>query len=133
MKVKYTGKVAATVIKHPEKDRYLVAKRTDGHGWEFPGGKHEKGETINETAEREIQEELKIKVTAKKAAENHSYRSKEWEIIPVYAETEIREINEITLTEHSEIKWIKPENLDSSEIDLDDEKSCLEAFNLDEK
>ena len=130
MKAKYTGKVAATVLKHPEKDKYLIAKRTDGHGWEFPGGKQEKGENLLETSEREIKEELKINIEAKKTAENHSYQSKEWEIVPIYAETETREINNITLTEHSEIKWIKPDIKEANSTDLGEEKECLKAFKL---
>lgn len=131
MKDKYTGKVAATVIDKGEKQKFLVAKRTDGHGWEFPGGKHEKGETLLQTAEREIMEELKLEVRAFEVAKEYSYMSGKFEIIPVYAKPLIEyPEDELKLTEHSEVRWIKPEKLDSYDLDLGIEKKCLEAFDL---
>jgi 8-oxo-dGTP pyrophosphatase MutT (NUDIX family) len=50
--------------------KYLVSQRPEGsilgQCWEFPGGKREPGETIEECVVREIHEELRIKVKVSK-------------------------------------------------------------------
>lgn len=49
-------------------DKYLIAKRRKGSHlagyWEFPGGKLEQGESLQDCLEREIEEELGIKIRA---------------------------------------------------------------------
>lgn len=51
-----------------EDGKVLIALRPEdamlGGLWEFPGGKQEKGETIEQTVERELAEELGVEVTA---------------------------------------------------------------------
>lgn len=60
-------------------DRILIARRRDdqmlGGLWEFPGGKREPGETLEETARREIREEtgLLVRVDAAYATVKHTY------------------------------------------------------------
>ena len=60
-------------------DRVLIARRCAdqmlGGLWEFPGGKQETGETIEETAVREIAEELgiEIRVVQKLGAIQHAF------------------------------------------------------------
>ncbi len=48
--------------------RVLIAKRPEGSNhegfWEFPGGKQEKDENLKDCLEREIEEELGVKVKA---------------------------------------------------------------------
>lgn len=57
--------VAAGVI-WDEQDRFLIAQRPLdgllGGLWEFPGGKQEAGETLPQTLQREIQEELALEI-----------------------------------------------------------------------
>ena len=129
MAEEYTGKVAATVIPNKKGLEYLIAKREDNGDWEFPGGKQHTYETIKETAEREIMEELGLKVEAKKTSEKHSYRAGGYKIIPVLAEI-VGEDFEIELIDHTDYKWIRPEKMGEMEINLENEKKCLEAFNL---
>ena len=56
--------VAAGLICHD--GRYLIAKRRTGVHlaglWEFPGGKREQGETLEECLQRELFEELSIRI-----------------------------------------------------------------------
>jgi mutator protein MutT len=49
-----------------QEGRYLIAKRPPGvhlaGHWEFPGGKREQGESLEECLQRELLEELNIKI-----------------------------------------------------------------------
>jgi A/G-specific adenine glycosylase len=68
---------AGVVWKSP--DNFLVARRNEkgmlGGLWEFPGGKQEGGESIPECIQRELEEELGIRVEVGKELVNvrHSY------------------------------------------------------------
>ena len=126
----YTGKVAAVVIaKTAEQKQYLIAKRNDNGDWEFPGGKPHKDENLLETAEREIKEELGLKIKAKEKTEEYSYSSGGYSIVPIYAEIMEADFN-IKLVDHTEYRWIKPEKIEELDIDLKNEVKCLQAFNL---
>jgi 8-oxo-dGTP diphosphatase len=61
----YLHVTAGLIWKH---GRVLIAKRPKGAHlegfWEFPGGKREKGESLKDCLEREIEEELGVKVKA---------------------------------------------------------------------
>ena len=57
--------IAIAVVQH--RDRFLIGRRPQGvvlgGYWEFPGGKVESGETPQQTAQRECQEETGLIVT----------------------------------------------------------------------
>jgi 8-oxo-dGTP diphosphatase len=63
--MKQTIQVAAGLIKKDH--RYLITKRPAGVHlggcWEFPGGKQEPGESLEECLQRELKEELGIDIT----------------------------------------------------------------------
>src|SRR5690625_3430132 len=60
----------AVGILRDARGRILIAQRRpgtlDAGQWEFPGGKHEPGETLQRTLARELYEELGIRVVARR-------------------------------------------------------------------
>ncbi|MFB6099861.1 MAG: NUDIX domain-containing protein [Candidatus Nanohalobium sp.] len=139
MSERYTGRVAATVIPRTGEERYfLVARRNDNGDWEFPGGKEHVDEDSLYTAEREMDEEFSIEVTAVKSKPDYIWKGGEYDIIPVYAEHMYRDmekvIDEELLTDHSEYTWIDTENLgtnlENAREKLGEEIKALEAFDL---
>ena len=99
--------VVVAVIK--KKGRYLLGKRPAkgllGGLWEFPGGKVNPGETHHEALEREVREELGIRVKPGKliATVNHAY-SHFRVTLNVYACTHVA--GKPQANSHVEVKWV---------------------------
>ena len=128
MEEDYTGKVAATVILR--EGSFLIARRDDNGEWEFPGGKQHTDETLLETSEREIKEELDIKVEASDKSPEHSFTGGGYDIVPVKA-SPIEKDFDIKLEDHIEIRWINIDQVGKELLDeLGDEVNCLEAFDV---
>lgn len=136
--VNHTDRVAAVVIpRTSKKEKYLVAKRVDNGNWEFPGGKENLDEELDRekgilgTAEREIKEELNLDVRAKESNDDYIYKGGGYDIFPVYAVHIYDDADQYLelLEDHDDYKWIDPQNL-PEDIELEDEKNCLEAFDL---
>ncbi|MBM7580977.1 (deoxy)nucleoside triphosphate pyrophosphohydrolase [Jeotgalibacillus terrae] len=108
-------KVVAAVIEN-EKSEILCALRAHNMAipnmWEFPGGKVEEGENLQEALEREIAEELECEIKAYDIInENiHEYDSFIIELISLKAE--LVEGTPVA-TEHAKLIWMPRENLDS--------------------
>lgn len=89
--------------------------------WEFPGGKLEKGETLEDCLKREIKEELglNVKILEKLPSNTHKYTDKKIiELIPFRCSLQTSEID---LKEHSRIEWAsisQLENFDWAEADI---------------
>ena len=109
--------VVCAVIRNDE-GKIFCCKRGPGRAldgfWEFPGGKVEPNETHEETIIREIKEELKTTIEPLKyiGVSNHEYTDLEKPFsITMYAyECKLIE-GELELTEHTEKKWVKVEDL----------------------
>lgn len=99
--------------------RILIAKRNlrqrYGGLWEFPGGKIEHGETIEQALAREIHEELDAPIMVSRVYPGYlfEYKNLKAEFIPVSGAIAPREIS---LLEHDECKFIELGEIGSYEI-----------------
>jgi 8-oxo-dGTP diphosphatase len=91
-------------------NKILIARRAPhkhmGGYWEFPGGKIEAGETPEQCLEREIKEELgiKIKVGAFLKENEHDYGSKQI-LLKAYLCDFLH--GQIQLKDHDQAEWIE--------------------------
>lgn len=109
------AKVTAAVIEREGK--VLIARRRKeigpGGWWEFPGGKLEAGETPEEGLEREIAEELGVHIIVGEFLCSVFYRNPTLSIELMAYRAEIIS-GEIMLTDHDEIRWVAPADLEES-------------------
>ncbi|MDR3586481.1 MAG: (deoxy)nucleoside triphosphate pyrophosphohydrolase [Desulfosporosinus sp.] len=103
---------AAIIIKE---NRVLIAERAPGENlagkWEFPGGKIELGETLQECLKREIREELEVEINVLELFGESIY---------VYQNGTIKLMafrcqwisGDFSLNVHSRIKWVTSQELD---------------------
>jgi 8-oxo-dGTP diphosphatase len=103
--------VVAAIIK--KDNLYLVAQRNrDKHmglKWEFPGGKVDPGETLQEALVREIYEELNIDINIHEKLAEERYKDNEINIILHYFLCTIKN-GVINLNEHEAMAWADKEN-----------------------
>ena len=107
--------------------KVLIAHRNPvgdmGNRWEFPGGKIDGDESPAQTIEREMMEEFSVKAQVhEKITENtfvHKNKECSLEAYLVTLEHDGME-TPFVLTEHSEYKWVFPEEIkDLSFVDSD--------------
>jgi len=103
--------VVAAIIK--KDNLYLVAQRNRdkymGLKWEFPGGKVDPGETLQEALVREIYEELNIDINIHEKLTEERYKDNEINIILHYFLCTIKN-GVINLNEHEAMAWVNKEN-----------------------
>ena len=94
----------------------LIARRAPeiDHGglWELPGGKVEPGESSEAALEREIREELGVRISVMQPAGEsvHDYDGKTIKLL-CYECTLTEGSVEPHVGEHSELRWVQPEEL----------------------
>ena len=104
--------VTAAIIRDGE--NILVVRRAPGEKlagfWEFPGGKVEQSETLQECLERELSEELNIatKVSGIVAVSDYNYENGSIKLIAL--EAEILH-GELTLSVHDKLQWLLPSEI----------------------
>ena len=100
-------------------NKVLVAKRAPGEKlaglWEFPGGKLEKGESLQECLERELEEEFGIITKSGPVVTSSIYKYDHGSFKIVALESTIVS-GTIELRVHDKVQWIDINNL--FEIDL---------------
>lgn len=104
--------VTAAVI---EKDgKVLIAKRKKaymGYLWEFPGGKKEDNETLEECLVREIKEELGIDIMVGDFLCSVKHLINCQYAIELFAFKAVALSHKFRLKDHDEIKWVNIEDL----------------------
>jgi 8-oxo-dGTP diphosphatase len=110
-------KVVVTAAVVERNGKVLVARRRRGliagGLWEFPGGKLEQGEDPRRGLERELEEELGVRARAGELLCTVPFTGpiKSFEL--VVFRTELLS-DEFTLTDHDEIRWLAPAEMDES-------------------
>ena len=130
----HIGDVVCAII---ERDgRFLIARRPEGRHlerkWEFPGGKAEPGESEREALERELHEELliRVEIIERLTPVDHCYPERCIRLIPFRCR--IIE-GEPVACDHEELRWIgigEAEEYDFPEADapiLAEYRSHLDA------
>jgi len=113
MNPKKTINVVAAIIR--KDDRILATQRGYGEfkgGYEFPGGKIEEGESKEGALIREIKEELDININITEFLHRVEYEYESFNLIMDCYFANIKS-GDIKLLEHSDMKWLKKEELDS--------------------
>jgi len=123
-------KVVAGFLK--KGDRFLLVRRPinkkRGGLWEFPGGKVENGETLEEAIKRELKEELGIKTKVRRFLSKINYKYPEGEIELILLEIDSKE--EPILKEALELRWVNFEEVKELELCPADKK-LLESLKKD--
>ena len=92
----------------------LAARRGEGKTlplkWEFPGGKIESGESVEECVRREMWEEMGIRVEIRGALPSSTHHYPEFSVT-LYPVVCTIVSGEIVLNEHAAIRWVSPREL----------------------
>ena len=113
--MKKTIKVVGAVIEN-EENEILCALRSPSMSmpnlWEFPGGKVENGENLEEAIEREIKEELNCIIEFSSVFNDNTHEYDNIIVNLVTVKCKIISCNP-TANEHSKLIWLKIQNLPS--------------------
>jgi 8-oxo-dGTP diphosphatase len=114
MKIDAIQVVAAVIFQN---DKVLSVQRTEHEKeyvslkWEFPGGKVEVGESLEEALVREIREELSVDIEVSEflMTVEHTYPDFH---LTMHVFKCVLDQGEITLNEHVALKWLSLDELD---------------------
>jgi len=107
-----TKHVVAAIIE--KEGKILLARRAPGEHsaglWEFPGGKQESGETLQQSLEREIFEEFGVKIKAGELLLRTETVVDDFYLI-LYALKAVHLNGDFEPTVHDSIVWVNPKEL----------------------
>jgi 8-oxo-dGTP diphosphatase len=113
--------VVAAIIK--KGNLYLVTQRNKdkymGLKWEFPGGKVEANETLQEALTREIYEELNINIDVYEKIAEERYKDSKINIVLHYFLCSIKD-GVISLNEHEAMEWADKTDFDKYDFVVGD-------------
>ena len=113
--------VVAAIIK--KGNLYLVTQRNKdkymGLKWEFPGGKVEANETLQEALTREIYEELNININVYEKIAEERYKDSKINIVLHYFLCSIKD-GAISLNEHEAMQWTDKTDFDKYDFVVGD-------------
>ena len=122
-----TIEVVAALIR--KDDRFLVCQRPPDKArallWEFPGGKIEPGESGPEALVRECREELGADIRVLGAFMDVTHAYPDLTVHLTLYESRIVS-GEVQRIEHSDIRWITPEEIDEYDFCPADQAFCAE-------
>ena len=123
-------KVTAGII--TENGRVLIALRKPGKHmagkWEFPGGKIEPGETPEQSLARELEEELAVRAQVGELLCRTFYEGEGVSLELLVFRVERVEGRPEAL-EHTEIRWVRPEELASYDL-ADSDRRVVEELDF---
>lgn len=113
-------KIVGTAIITDDEGRILIGQRPQGKDlaglWEFPGGKQETGETIEQCIVREIKEELDVECVVGKYLMEVAKVYPHGEFKLMVYQAKISEISHIKSLVHQALRWVKPQELKNYEF-----------------
>jgi len=108
-----TVEVAAALIQDT-RGRYLIARRREGTHlaglWEFPGGKREPGETLEECLRRELAEELSAEFAVGDKVETVRWEYPEKTVLLHFYRCRV-EGGTVAPLEGQALEWVSPDRL----------------------
>ena len=115
---KYVRVVAAIIVdKKPEDGSSIIFATQRGYGeykdgWEFPGGKIEKGETPQEALAREIMEELDTEIEVGELIDTIEYDYPKFHLSMDCFWCKLKK-GDLILKEHEAARWLDKDTIDS--------------------
>lgn len=108
-------KIVGTAIIVNDKDEILIGQRPEGKAlpglWEFPGGKQEEDETIEQCIMREIKEELDVCCEVKEFLLEVSKEYEHGDFKLLVYKAKIKDVENLKALVHQDLKWVTAKDM----------------------